>query len=89
MSESRSNQANKAGMAILAIVVLFGLLFIGVGGVFWMRFSAQRAGVEEAIRMEEQAHYEAEAQHRRAEAAQADLGAAKERSEETAPAETP
>jgi uncharacterized protein HemX len=89
MSESRSNQTSQAGMAILAIVVLIGALFLGVGGVVWFRVRAQRAAVEEAMMMEAQARYEAEAQRQRADAAQSALDAAKERAEEPVPAETP
>jgi uncharacterized protein HemX len=69
MSESRSNQANQAGMAILIIVILFGLLFVGAGGLVWVRMRAQRAAAEDAMRMAEQARYEQELARERADAA--------------------
>ena len=91
MSESRPNQTNQAGMAILAIVVLFGALFLGVGGFIWTRIRAEQARrVEEVMRMMEvQARQEAEMQNQRAEASKAALDGAKERVEESATAETP
>jgi hypothetical protein len=69
MSESRSNQPGQAGMAILIIVVLFGGLFLGGGGLVWVRVRAQRAAVEDAMRMAEQARYQEELARERAAAA--------------------
>ncbi len=69
MSEPRSNQASQAGMAILIIVILFGLLFVGAGGLVWVRMRAQRAAAEDAMRMAEQARYQQELAREQADAA--------------------
>ena len=61
MAESRPNQAGQTGMAVLIIVILFGMLFLGVGGMSWLRVRAvraERAAVEDARRIAEQALYE-------------------------------
>ncbi len=57
MSQSRPNQASQTGMAVLAIVVLFGALFLGLGGWTWVRVRAERAAAEQAMQMAEQAQY--------------------------------
>jgi hypothetical protein len=82
MSESHSNRTDQMGMAILA-VVLFGLLFMGVGASGWFYLRAERARrVEQVLRME-QARYEAEAQCQRAEAVLADRNVTNEQAEES------
>lgn len=89
MSEPHSNRSDQMGMAILA-VVLFGLLFMGVGAAGWFYVRAERARrIEQVLRME-QARYEAEAQRQRAETSQKDLDSLKEtQAEESRPVETP
>jgi outer membrane protein assembly factor BamB len=83
MSESRSSQTDQAGMAILASVVLFGLLFAGVGGFAWISVRAERARTTAEMMRMEQARYEAEAQRERAEAAQTDSSALLVRADES------
>jgi uncharacterized protein HemX len=87
MSEPRTNQTSQVATAILAIVVLLGAMVLGVGGLTWMRVRAARAAAEDAMRMAEQARFEAEAQQQRAAAAEAALDAAKARVEKPVPAE--
>jgi uncharacterized protein HemX len=43
MPESRSNHPCQTGMAVLVIVVLFGALFLGAGGLIWVWIRAERA----------------------------------------------
>jgi hypothetical protein len=64
-------------------------MVLGVGGLTWMRVRAARAAAEDAMRMAEQARYEAEVQQQRAAAAEAALDAAKAKAEEPAPTEPP
>ena len=73
------------GMAILA-VVLFGLLFVGVGAVGWFYVRAERARrIEQELRMD----LEAEAQRQRAEAVLADRKVMNEQAEESSPVQSP
>jgi len=88
MSESRLNQTNQTSMAILA-VVLFALLFIGVGTAGWFYVRAERARrIEHVLRME-QTRYEAEAQRQHAEAVLADRNVMNEQAEESSPVRSP
>ena len=41
MSDSRSSETDQAGTAVLATIVLFGLLFAGVGAFAWVRVRAE------------------------------------------------
>jgi hypothetical protein len=76
MSESRANQAGQTGMAIFSIVILFGLLFLGAGGLVWVQIRAQRAAELDARYQEQVAREQAEAATRMAEEAlQAQLAA--------------
>lgn len=83
MSESRSSQTDQTGMAILVTVVLFGLLFVGVGGFAWVHVRAERARATAEMAQMEQARYEAEAQRRRGEAVQVDRSALVARADES------
>lgn len=65
MSESRSSQSDQAGLAALATVVLFGLLFAGVGAFAWMRVRAERARAAADVMQMGRARYQAEAQRQR------------------------
>jgi uncharacterized protein HemX len=75
-------------MAILA-VVLFVLLFVGVGGFGWFYVRTQRARRDAELRQVEEARFEAEAQRRRVEAELAETEAVKEQAEQAAPTEVP
>jgi len=88
MSESHSNRTDQLGMAILA-VMLFGLLFMGVGAAGWLYLRAQRARQIEQVLRVEQARYEAEAQRQRAEAVLADRNVMDQQAEESSAVPSP
>ena len=81
MSDSRSSETDQAGTAVLATIVLFGLLFAGVGAFAWVRVRAERARATAEMAQVEQRRYEAEAQRRCADVAQADGSAFNENSD--------
>jgi uncharacterized protein HemX len=69
MSESQHNQPCQTGMAVLVIVVLFGALFVGAGGLLWARIRTQQAVRElEAVRMAMEAREQEQAARQRAKA---------------------
>jgi len=97
MAESRSNQTGQTGMAILIIVVLFGALFLGAGGLVWVRIRSEqvrRAAEVEAQYQEHFARDQAEAATRMAEEArnaervEREKAGAESAAADAAPAET-
>jgi uncharacterized protein HemX len=89
MSESRPNQAGQSGLAILFIVVLFGALFLGAGGLTWVWIRAaraERAAEAEARYHEQVARDRIEAAARTAEEARLAQQTRRDRSEAASPA---